>query len=76
MENIKITACGVTANNRISITLKYENNLPYSLWHHTTFYKPEAALEYLKDLYQDGISQEDIDDGIWLTLQQLQEQKQ
>jgi len=74
MDNLRITACGLTANNRISITLKDEDGLPYTLWHNTTFYKPEAALEYLKNLYQDGISQEDIDYGTWLTLSQLQEQ--
>lgn len=74
MANIAVTACGLTANNRISVTLKNEYNVPYTLWHDTTFYKPEDALEYLKDLYRDGISQEDINDGIWLTLSQLQEQ--
>lgn len=74
MNNLRITACGLTADNRISITLKDEEKLPYTLWHNTTFYKPEAALEYLKDLYRDGVRQEDIDDGIWLTLSQLQEQ--
>lgn len=75
MSHLTVTACGLTANNRINVTLNSEDNIPCTLWHHTTFYKPEAALGYLKDLYRDGISQEDIDDGIWLTLSQLQEQK-
>jgi hypothetical protein len=71
MENIKVIACGVTADYRISVTLKDDQDIPYTLWYHTTFYKVEDALEYLKVLYKEGISQKYIEDGLWLTLQEL-----
>jgi len=74
MNNYKVIACGVTAENRPNVVLEDKNDNKLSLWYHTTFYKVNDALGYLKDLYQEGISQHDIDDGYWLTLQQLQQQ--
>jgi hypothetical protein len=74
------TACGVTASNKPNITLvNHRNNMPYSLWYHTSFDTKDAALEFLKDLFKDGILDEDIgldsDGALWLTMDELREVK-
>ena len=70
--NLKIKGCGVTANYRPNVVVEIDGkNKP--LWYHTNFYKADAALEYLKDLYRDGIEYSDIEEGLWLSLQELQE---
>jgi len=74
MANKKVIACGITAENRPNVVLEdEESNRTY--WYHSTFYRVDGALDFLKDLYRNGISQEDIDDCLWLTLQELQEGK-
>ena len=70
--NLQIKSCGLTADYRPNVVIEInDQNKP--LWYHTTFYKADAALEYLKDLYQDGIEESDINEGLWLSLQELQE---
>lgn len=73
MKKAKVVACGVTADNRPNVILENENLDKNPYWYHTTFYKVDAALDFLKELYSDGIAQSDIDEGLWLTLQELQE---
>jgi hypothetical protein len=66
----EIKACGLTSDYRPNIVIDSG-----SLWYHTTFYKHGPALEFLGTLYESGVLQSDIDDGLWLTLQELQQQK-
>jgi len=65
-----VKACGLTGDYRPNIVIDSG-----SLWYHTTFHKPGPALEFLGTLYESGVLQSDIDDGLWLTLQELQQQK-
>lgn len=74
MKNYKVIACGISGKYRPNVILEDENGDKLTKWYHTTFYKVNDALEYLKDLYQEGISQNDINHGYWLTLKELQKQ--
>ena len=74
MNKNKVIACGITADNRPNVVLEDENTNNFSMWYHSTFYRVDDALDYLKELYRDGITQDDIDNGLWLTLQELQQQ--
>jgi hypothetical protein len=74
MNKYRVVACGVTAENRPNVILEDENINRYTLWYSETFYRINDTLNYLKVLYKEGISQEAIDDGYWLTLKQLQNQ--
>ena len=68
---LKLTACGVTTDLRPNVVVAdFEQGLTHSLWYHTTFIKVDDALEYLKELYRDGINPDDI--GVfWLSLEKL-----
>ena len=69
-----VKSSGLTQDYRPNVVVQRDGeSIP--LWYHTTFYKPGPALEYLATLYEDGISQSDIDNGLWLTLQELQQQQ-
>lgn len=72
------TSCGVTASNKPNITfVNPRDNMPYSLWYYTSFNEKDAALEFLKDLFKDGILEDDIgldsDGALWLTMDELRE---
>lgn len=69
----KVTACGLTKDNRPHVVIEDEYREFLSRWYHSRFYRVDDALDYLKDLYREGISQNDLKQGWWLTLQQLQE---
>lgn len=70
---LKLTACGVTADLRPNVVVAdFEQGLTYSLWYHTSFNKVEEALEYLKDLYRDGIDPDDVSE-FWLSFDELRE---
>lgn len=51
--------------------------MPFSLWYHTTFYKKDDALDFLKEVFKDGVSLEDvgIDSkfALWLRMDELRE---
>jgi len=73
-------ACGVTADNTPNVVIENpRTNQLMSLWHYTSFYEKEAALEYLKDVFRDGIQEDDIglesDNALWLTMDELKEVK-
>lgn len=78
-EIIYPTACGVTADNRPNVCFPvisgFNNDMPFSLWYHTTFFKKEDALDFLKDVFKDGINMEDIGldskGGLWLWWDEL-----
>lgn len=69
------TSCGVTANFVPNVVLIDKNDTPYSLWYHTSFYKIDDALEYLKDVFRDGILEDDIGldskGALWLTFEEM-----
>jgi len=75
MANKKVIACGLTADNRPNVILQDEELNKTSYWYHLTFHRVDDALEFLKDLYCNGVSQNDIDSCLWLTLQELQEER-
>ncbi|SMP86002.1 hypothetical protein SAMN06313486_10174 [Epsilonproteobacteria bacterium SCGC AD-308-P11] len=70
-----VTACGITADNRPNVVIEDDEANKVSYWYHSTFYRVNDALDFLKDLYRDGISQDDLDSSLWLTLQELQEER-
>lgn len=66
MKKIYPIACGLTSNNRPNITFQipdFNNNLTFTLWYRTTFYKKGDALEFLKEVFELGIENDDI--GLW-----------
>ena len=75
------TACGLTADNRPNISFipipEFNNGMPFSLWYYTTFYKKDDALDFLKEVFKDGVSLEDvgIDSkfALWLRMDELRE---
>lgn len=74
MKDYKVISCGVAGDNRPNVVLEDVDGNKIPKWYHSTFYRVDDALDFLKDLYRDGISKNDIDDGLWLSIQQLQEQ--
>jgi len=73
MNAYKVNACGLTKNNRPNVVLEdLETGEIKPVWYHTTFYKVDVALDFIKETYQTGATQDDLDDGLWITLQELQ----
>lgn len=72
---LRLTACGLTADLRPNVVVAdFEQGTSYPLWHYTTFIRVEDALEYLKDLYRDGIDPDDVNKHkFWLSLDELRE---
>lgn len=78
IENIYPTACGVNFENRPTLTFtNQKNNMPFTLWYHTTFLKIDDALEYIRDMFKNGILAEDIGidskGALWLSMDELNE---
>lgn len=78
IEKIYPTACGVNFENRPTLTFtNSKNNLPFTLWYHTTFLKIDASLEFIRELFKNGILVEDIGitskGALWLSMDELSE---
>ncbi len=74
MENLKIVSSGLTKSLRPNIIVSdLEKGIEYHLWYHSTFFRVNDALEYLKDIYKEGIEFKDI--GVfWLRLEDIEDE--
>jgi len=70
---LRPTACGLTADLRPNVIVaNFEEGMTSPLWYHTTFLSVNEALDFLKEVYKEGINEKDVG-SLWLDFQQLRE---
>lgn len=62
-------ACGLTSDVRPLLVFRNPHtNKEFTKWYHTTFFKRDDALKFLKDTFKDGVLIEDLDE-LWTYIQ-------